>query len=481
MADLKQKAMKGFFWVALSSFIVQGGQFITKLILARLLMPKDFGILAMALVVTNALSLITDFGGGTAIVYFKKRLRDVVNTSFLMTTTIGLAFSILIYLSSDIVASFFNEPTVGSILKMFSIIFLLLAPTSVSKSMLIKELKFNKIILADMCSILIYAITTVSMALNGYGVWSLVAGYLGSVSTNAIVLMLISRWRPTLQFDIGIARKLVKYGKYVIMTSIIGFLALQGDSAVIGKMVNSTMLGFYVMAYTIANIPATQISGIISTVMFPSFSKLQNSFERLRNAYMKTLDMMLLVSIPFIFGVIAITGEFIKYVLGSKWGPIAVPLYMLLWFSLFRSLLKLTGLLFQAIGKPDITMKMMLYELIIFAVLVVPLTLRGGIIGTSIATTIPMFLAAIYSMYMVRKILGVDLLKLLKILFSATAYSLFMFISLLLIKNFLFDVNSLFRLLVLVFIGVSIYAATLLLLGKSRIYGIKEAVGIIFK
>ena len=196
---------------------------------------------------------------------------------------------------------------------------------------------------------------------------------------------------------------------------------------------------------------------------------------------MKTIELIFLFSIPFIFGVIAITEEFIKYILGDKWYPIMIPLFILLWFSLFRSLMKVTGLLFQAIGKPEITMKINMYEFILLATLIIPLTLRAGIIGASIANTIPMALASIYGLIMIKKILEIDLLMILKTFVSIMICSSLMYALILFIKTQLFIVNSLFDLIILVIMGILIYIFILLILDKKRLLEIREIVSMTFK
>lgn len=481
MVKLKQKALKGFFWVTLSSFIVQSVQFLTKIILARLLMPQDFGIVAIALVIINAFALINDLGGSMAIVYFKSKKEEVVDTSFFITSLTGIVFFIFSMIFADSLAGFFGEPLLARIVRMFSIVFLLGAASTVSTSIITKELKFNKLFLAEIISTFVYVLLTVWMAVKGYGVWSLVAGYLASVTTSTLLLLFMCGWKPRIRFNLEIGKKLIHYGKYVIASNIFSFLALQGDNAVVGKVLNSAALGFYVLAYSLANLPATQIAGVISRVMFPTFSKLQNNYGRLREAYIKTIEVTLFIALPFIFGTTLVANEFVTYVLGDKWSPIIYPLYILLWFGLFRSIVKLTGYLFPAVGKPRLSTKIMAYEVIIFAILVVPLTLRFGIIGTSIATTIPMCLASFGSLFIAKRILDLRLLSIAKIFISLTAYSFAMSICVFLIKNYIFAVNSLSRLLLLITFGAMIYLGIVLLFDRKRIYELRDITLMVFK
>lgn len=471
---LKNFAIRGFFWTSLSSTIVQSIQFITKIILARLLMPEDFGIVAVALVIINAFSLVNDFGGSTSIIYFKKKKEEVINTSFFITLAIGFFFFLFTFASAGIFASFFGEPGVANILRVFSVVFLLTAPSSVITSLLSKELKFNRLIFAETGSVIVYALLTLFLALKGYGVWSLVIGYISSVITSVIILMLVSGWKPKLKLDLKMGKKLLGYGKFVIGANILGFLVTQGDNAVVGKIIGSTALGFYVMAYSLANLPSTQIAGIISKVMFPTFSKLQNNFKRLKNAYLRTIEILFFFTIPFIFGTTLLMNEFVNYVLGNKWAQIVYPVYILLWFGFFRSIFNLTGFVYQSIGKPRIHTRMITYELIIFAILIFPLTIRWGIVGTSIAAATSMCISSIISLFVLKGVLDLRLFDIIRLALP-TAMNSFMMLSLLfLVKTYIFPVSSFFDLMFVVILGTVAYAATSLSFNGAMIHHIKE-------
>jgi O-antigen/teichoic acid export membrane protein len=199
---------------------------------------------------------------------------------------------------------------------------------------------------------------------------------------------------------------------------------------VVGKLLGVTALGFYVMAYKLSNIPATGITHVFSQVAFPTYSKLQDDPKGLRNAYLKALKYIACISIPASGGLIVLAPEVVRFFLGERWMEIVPAMRILCIFGIIRALGGTTGPLFQGVGRPDIITKLNLGKLVIIGVLIVPLTGQFGILGTSLAVTIPMIMDQAVSWHICARIIRVKVRQ----IFSVVAPS---FVGTLLMMGFL--------------------------------------------
>jgi len=479
--SLKIKAIHSIAWVGLSTVIIRILNFSTKIILARLLVPEDFGLLAIGLLAINTIGLFRDFGFGASIIYLKDDSKDhlVANTAFIMLPIVAIVLFILAYLFAPHIALFYNTTLVEPIIRVLAFTFVISSFGTVPSILLEKELEFKKKILPETVPIVGYACVTIVLAINGYGVWSLVCGQIVSAVLNVILLWIVSDWRPTFHFDRTIALKMFGYGKNILAASVVIFFITNLDNGVIGRILGMEALGFYTIAYTISNLPATQITHLVGRVMFPTYSKLQDNKEALGRAYLKTFRMVSMLSIPATLGILIIAPDFIEIVLKEKWMPAVPALQVLCIFGLFRSIAATTGSIFQATGRPDILFKTSLLQLIITVFLIFLLIDPYGIVGVSWAVTIPIIIQSILQIYIVSKIIIIDLRKLCRLLYPICLSSIIMAIYLYLILYIsieLFQIQSVIALIFSVFTGVIIYFGGLYILDKDLITSIRSLV-----
>ncbi len=479
--SLKLKTIHGIAWVALSTVIIRILNFSTKIVLARLLAPEDFGLLAIGLLAINTIGLFRDFGVGASIIYLKDDSKDriVANTAFIMLPIVAIILFVLAYLFAPYIALFYNTTLIEPIIKVLALTFVISSFGTVPSILLEKELEFKKKVLPETVPILGYACVTIVLAINGYGVWSLVYGQIVSTVLNVILLWIISDWKPTFHFDRTTAMEMFGYGKNIIAASVVIFGITNFDNAVIGRILGMEALGFYAIAYTISNLPATQITHLVGRVMFPTYSKLQDNKEALGRAYLKTFRMVSMLSIPTSLGILIIAPDFIEIVLKEKWMPAVPALQVLCIFGLSRSIAATTGSIFQATGRPDILFKTSLLQLIITVFLIFLLIDPYGIVGVSWAVTIPIIIQSILQTYIVSKIIIIDLWKLCRSLIPICLSSLIMLSYIYLILYNLADllqIQSVIALIFSVFSGIIIYFGGLYIFDKDLITGIKSLV-----
>ena len=191
-------------------------------------------------------------------------------------------------------------------------------------------------------------------------------------------------YRPWFSLDRERAGELINYGKWITGNSILYFLNSEGDDAIVGWLLSATALGFYQTAFRLSNAPATEVTQVISNVMFPAFSTLQDDLGALRDAYYRMLQMTVFVSFPIAFGIAAVADVFVLTFLGQEWAQMITVMKILAGYALLRSIGKTMSPLWKAIGRPDYITKVSLLRVVIAAILIIPATNAYGINGAGL-------------------------------------------------------------------------------------------------
>jgi PST family polysaccharide transporter/lipopolysaccharide exporter len=220
--------------------------------------------------------------------------------------------------------------------------------------------------------------------------------------------------RPRFEFDREVARDLLRYGRFITGSSMLLYIAIEIDSAVIGKVLGHAELGYYTVAFTIAHITTTQIAKVAAGIMMPAYSKLQSDIPALRNAYLRTLGLVMFGVLPTSLGLVLIAEPLIRVVYGEKWLLAAVPLQLLAMFGLFRSLAAFTGYLFEGIGQPKVAFTMAGVRLAVLLPLIVPAALNYGLAGVAILVTAGMAAQWIVGLFYLHKRLDIGFGKILR-------------------------------------------------------------------
>ncbi len=317
--ELKKEGLKGSFWNFLNMGINQLRNFVVSLVLARLLLPTDFGVIAMALVLNTILDSIVDFGLGDAIIRKSNVEEEELSTVFWLNILLGGACSLIVFLSAPLFSHFFEIPILKDIVKVTSFSFVIAAISSLQSSLFHKKLDFKKPFIARLISGCLSGITGIAMALLGYGVWSLVFSHLLGWITYSLGIWMSSSWRPTFIFCPSKIKDLWQFGWKMTLTTIINRLLRQLDTFIIGKLYSAASLGYYNRAKSLNNlIIETSFSAIRST-MLPTLSKLQDNNELLKISVSKLLHIIIFITL-FVSGIMYVSADDIIILLYTeKW------------------------------------------------------------------------------------------------------------------------------------------------------------------
>jgi len=288
-----------------------------------------------------------------------------------------------------------------------------------------------------------------------------------------LVSYLVHPYRPRLSKYLGKAKELFAFGKWIMGSSILIFLITQGDDIFVGKLLGTTALGFYQMAYRISNIPATEITHVISQVTFPAYSKLQDNIPRLREVYLKVLQLTAFLSFPVAGLIFILAPDFTKIFLGEKWMPMVPAMMVLALWGLIRSIGATTGPLFQGVGRPNILAKLAVIQLLMMIVIIYPLTNKYGILGTAIAIVFPNLVMQIIAGIKVCNIIKCDGYKFVKSLLFPLISTSIVILLLYIFINILKNINITIFVILIFFSGAT-YLGTLYLFKKSFGYDTVE-------
>ncbi len=452
---LLQRAVHGGFWVFALRISQQLFRLGRLIILARILAPYDFGLIGIALLMVAVLETFSQTGFQAALIQKKEEITPYLDIAWTVLVLRGFILFIILYLVAPYVELFFKVYGAKVIIQVIGFSFLLRAFSNIGVVHFQKELEFNKQFIYQFSGTLVDFIVSISAAFILKSVWALVFGLLAGEFTRFIVSYWISSWRPRFRLELEKLGELFNFGKWILGSSVLIFLITQGDDAFVGKLLGVTMLGFYQMAYRISNLPATEITHVISQVAFPTYSKLQNNILELRRTYLKVLLVTTFLSFPIAGLIFILAPDFTRVFLGEKWIPMISAMQVLALAGLVRSIAATTGVLFYAIGKPKIDTKWQVVRLLIIITFIYPLSVKLGILGTSIAVFVSILFSNMGFMFDCVKIIKCSKKELAKKISIPFVNVVIMSLLILTLKSFI-EVNMM-QIVFLAFVGILIY------------------------
>jgi O-antigen/teichoic acid export membrane protein len=386
---LRQRTTAGVFWVGLSAVTNSVFAMLIKYVLVRMLLPAEFGLVAMAGLAIDLLQMFREMGFASALIYRQGDVRKAADTMFTTVVCIAVVLFAIAFLSAPLVAAFFRAPALTAILRVLAVNILISAFGEVQFSLLAKNLAFRERLLPDLVPTVVYGVVAIGLALMNLGVWSLViAKIVDSILTSLLAWIVVPWWRPKLRFDRREARELLDYGKHIVGSSVLVYFITNLDNTFVGRVLGQEQLGYYGTAYTQANLPARQISSVIGQVLFPAYSQIQDDKAFMRRAFFRTLRYVALLVTPLAVGMIVFASPFINMVYGATWAPTILPLQILALYGLLRALAVNMGSVFRAAGKPHWLTYIAVWRLAVMGIFLYPATRYYGIVGVSVLSSI---------------------------------------------------------------------------------------------
>lgn len=473
--SLSKQAVRGGIWIFALRITNRLLRLVRTVILARVLAPHDFGLMGIALLAMVTLETFSHTGFNIALIQKKGNIDEYLDTAWVVQVIRGIVLFGILLVTAPLVATFFNTPKAADIVRVIAIALLFKGFTNIGIIYFQKDLEFNKLFIHQISTTIADLSVAIPAALILRSVWALVFGLVASYLVGGIISYIISPFRPRMNIDWNKFKELFGFGRWILGSSILVFLVTQGDDAFVGKILGVTALGFYQMAYTLSNLPATEITEAITRVTIPAFSKLQDDLKKLKEAYLKVLQLTASISVPISGGIFILAPEFTKIFLGDKWMPMVPAMQALVLAGLIRSIASTTGPIFYAAGRPRIETKWQIVRLLVLAALIYPFSVKWGILGASIAVFSSIFISNIGFSFMVIKITKCGVKNFNKLIILPLVNGIIMVLSIFVLKTNI-SATGILGLLILVCAGILIYLGITYIFDKYLNYRMQSLI-----
>ena len=481
--DLKQRTVKGISW----SFISQVARFLLRLaivaVLARLLTPEDFGLVAMVTVFTNFFLLVNDFGIPAAIIQKKDVDEGHLSSGFWVNLAEGFILSLLFLALAPLIAWFYNEKDLISIIIVLSPIFLIASFGMIQMGIFSKRLDFRRLAFLEITAVAVSGSVAVALAYADYGVWSLVIQIFLFSFILALLLWLTCEWKPKFIFNWDKAKELLSFGLNLTGFNIVNYFNRNLDNLLIGRFLGAESLGFYDLAYKIFLFPISNISYVIGRVMFPALSEIQEDKERVRINYIKACRYISSVSFPVMIGIMVTAPLLVRVVFGPQWEESIFIVQVLAIVGLLQSLTTTMGWLYQSQGRTDVLFRWGILAIVVYGI-AFAIGLHWGINGVAVAYVIAGVLLVYPNFAIPFRFIDLGVFYFLKRFTSVAAATavmgLVMYGSRLAIEKYL-ETPDVITLIITIAIGVVCYAGSLHLMDRKLFSELYELVRLLVR
>lgn len=362
--------------------------FLKIAILARILVPEQFGLFGIASLVLVFLEILTETGINIFFIQGEGKIKDYLDTAWIVSIVRGTLISLVIILAAPIIASFFNSPDARSLLILIGVVPFLRGFINPSIVKFQKELQFNKEFLLRFLVFTFDALVAIVLAIMTKSATSLVWGLIAGVFLEILLSFVFIQPRPKLAFELAKVKRVIGRGKWVTAYSIFDYLFRQGDDIIVGRLMDAASLGLYQVAYKISSLPISEVAGVFGKVSFPVFVKISGDTKRLKKAFLKTFLSVGILTLPFCVLFLIFPKQIILLILGDKWLAAAPVLKLLSLFGLIRGLSGPTSALFIALKKQEYVSAVTFVSMLGLAITIVPLVARFGIVGAGLSALV---------------------------------------------------------------------------------------------
>ena len=455
MPTSKSKALKGVLWSALERYSVQGIHFIVSIILARLLAPEDFGIIAIVMVFTTIFQTINEAGFSTALIHKQNRDELDYSTALITNISIGLVSYLIIFLTAPLIALYYEVPILTQVMRVLSLTLIINAFGIVQIAKFTINVDFKSLAKASLIASIISGVIGIFVAYKFRNVYGIVSQSLIYSIINVILMWIIAKWCPRTFFSFARFKNLFDYAYKLILARLINVIFDDIYALAIGKLYSSIQLGYYNRANSFRQVLSKDIINTIQRVSVPLLCEAQNNNERMTNVLIRFIHNTAAIVFPLLAGLMVLNKPFVSVLIGDKWLPAADVILLICPIGFFYLISTFNRNVFNATGRTDLALKAEVLKKVFF-VFIFLLTFRYSMNILLLGLNVIAIFEMIYDTYFSRKQIGITLLQQLKALSSIITSSALMSFSILLINPFL-SFNPYVNLFVGLLVGIVVY------------------------
>lgn len=419
---LKQKAQIGIFWSAIDAFAAQAVSFTVGIILARLLLPAEFGLIGMLSIFMAVAQSFLGSGFGSALIQ-KKEISSIDSSSvFYFNLVVGFALAFILYLFAPSIASFYRQPVLSALIRAMSLVMIIGSFGIVQSAILTRNMNFKAQTKITLTASILSGAIGITMAYRGLGVWSLVGQQISAAFFRSVALWLFNTWRPLWAFSFKSLRQMFAFGSRILASGILNEIFDNIYYMIIGKVFTPEALGFYSRARRLQELPSHTLSNVVGRVSFPIFSSIQNDKVALKEGLSKALRLLVFINTPIMVGLAVIAERLVVLLLTEKWLPCVPYLQLLSAVGILfpLQLLNLNALL--AMGRSDLFLRLEIIKKVLI-VANIALTWHIGIFAMILGQIAVSIACYFINSYYTGKILNYPALKQLRDVSPFLAFS----------------------------------------------------------
>lgn len=454
--SIKRKVISATKWSAVDRLGSQGVQFLISVILARLLLPEQFGLIAMLTIFFSVAQTFLDSGFGAALIQKKDASHIDKCSIFYFNILVGVVAAVAVFFAAPAISVFYSQPILEPLTRFLSINLIINSLSIVQFSILSKELNFKGHAKVSLASTALSGILGVYLAVNGFGVWALAIQQVVYSSVRTVLLWIVSDWRPSMDFSIDSLRQLFGYGSRMLMAGLLDNLFKNIYLVVIGKLFPPALLGFYSRAHSLKDVVSLNLTQIVTKVSFPVFSSIQDDNENLRKVFKKSLVYSAFLIFPAMLGLMAVAEPLVATLLTEKWLPSVFYLQLLCVVGMLLPLQALNLSIIKSKGRSDLYLRLEIVKktLVVINVLV---TWRWGIEAMIIGQIVLSFCSYFLNSYFSKHMIGYSLLRQVRDVVPILVSSIIMSAGVFSLRWLIPSVDYLSLLLTQLFAGVFLY------------------------
>lgn len=460
--SLGKKVAIGAAWSILARFFVKSLGFISILILARILVPEDFGIIAATMIVVGLFEIIFNFSFDINIIQRKQVTNHTLNSAWTCKLIAGVSIALLLLIMSPSIASFFNDERLVSVICAIAGLPVLRSAMNIGFVLYRKELDLKSEFKLEAYAKIVSFLVTIGLAITLQSYWALLIGIYSNAITKFILSYTMHPYRPW--FSLSEARELFAFSKWLLLRNVTFYFSTNAPSFMIGRLSSSTNLGYYSISFEVSNLPTTELLYPLSRAAYPGYVKLSDNPKELGRLFLKMSRMIVLLIAPISFGIAAVSEELVPALLGEQWLPVIPLLSLLAIYGFFRASSQNVEGVFIALGKPRLCF-LIFAGLTIFYVPLLYFSYQDlGLNGIAYAMILNAIAYSTISYSFLKYQLQLSVLSLLNVYMFPLAASITMYLGVTAIGQFLSSVihNIWLLLLIKVVLGVSIYGVIII-------------------
>ncbi len=425
MTQLRQETVRGVVWNGGAQVAQQVIQFGSSVVLARLLVPAEFGLVAMIAVFSGFAQLFVDFGLGAALVQRKEVEERHLSSAFWLNVAAGVGLTAAMAAAAPGLAALYGQPELVRLTLLLAPTFAISSTMAVQTALLMRALNFRRLSSVRIAGVAVGSGVAIGAAAAGAGAVSLVLQSLAAAAAQAVGLWLLTDWHPRLTIDREAVRELWRFGGNLAGFQAVNYWDRNADNLLIGRFVGANALGIYNRAYTTMLLPVNQVYTVVTRVMFPALSRIQDDRERVKRAYLRALGIVSLVTFPLLIGLIVVAKPFLLTLYGPRWSP-AVPILQILCVAaLVISLSTTVGWIFQSQGRTDWMFRLGVGGTAV-TIAAFAIGIQWGVKGIAIAFVVRTILLAYFAFTIPGRLIGMRFAEVARALRGVLAISLVM-------------------------------------------------------